>query len=150
MKRIAIIIAALLLSVTAFAQVGRYKNMNLLYPGYSLKLDTATGELWAVHYDDEEEINIEEQILDRQSGNHKQVGRYELRRTKKIGTFQVFDTSSGNYVTVKWMPKDKDGVDIDQSIENTLITVVDHIRDALDSVKTSIVESRDEDKTEEL
>lgn len=148
MKRIAILIAALLIGVTAFAQVGRYKNLNLLFPGYSLKLDTATGELWAVHYDDDAEVNIEEQILEKQSHNHKQVGRYELRRTKKIGTFQVFDTSSGNYVTVKWKPKDKDGVEIDQSIENTILNVVDHLRDALDSVKTSIVESREEEETE--
>lgn len=149
MKKIAILLAALLISVTAFAQVGRYKNLNLLFPGYSLKLDTATGELWAVHYDDEAEVNIEEQILDKQSHNHKQVGRYELRRTKKVGTFQVFDTSDGKYVTVKWKPKDKNGTDIDQSIENTLITVVDHLKDALDSVRTSIGKIAEEEFLEE-
>lgn len=146
MKKIAILLAALLISVTAFAQVGRYKNLNLFFPGYSLKLDTATGELWAVHYDDEAEVNIEEQILDKQSHNQKQVGRYEIRRTKKVGTFQVFDTSDGKYVTVKWKPKDKNGVEIDQSIENTLINVVDHLKDALDSVRTSIGKIADEEE----
>ena len=150
MKKIAILLAALLISVTAFAQVGRYKNLNLFFPGYSLKLDTATGELWAVHYDDEAEVNIEEQILDKQSHNQKQVGRYEIRRTKKVGTFQVFDTSDGKYVTVKWKPKDKNGNDIDQSIENTLITVVDHLKDALDSVRTSIGKIADEEAEEEF
>lgn len=146
MKKFAILLAAILISVTAFAQVGRYKNLNLFFPGYSLKLDTATGELWAVHYDDEAEVNIEEQILDKQSHNQKQVGRYEIRRTKKVGTFQVFDTSDGKYVTVKWKPKDKNGVEIDQSIENTLITVVDHLKDALDSVRTSIGKIAEEEE----
>ena len=66
MKRIALLITALLVSLTAFAQVGRYKNINLLYPGYSFKFDTATGELWVVHYENEAEIIMEEEISPKQ------------------------------------------------------------------------------------
>lgn len=52
-----------------------------------------------------------------------QVGRYELRRTNHIGTYQIFDTSSGHYTTVKWAPTnkngDKVGIDIDSLVSNT-------------------------------
>ncbi|MBR5063905.1 MAG: hypothetical protein IKX05_04225, partial [Bacteroidales bacterium] len=95
MKKIAVILLALVLALPAFAQVGRYKNIKLLYPGYSLKLDTATGELSAIHYDNETEATIEEVISQKLSNNHRQIGRYEFRRTGHVGTYQIFDTSTG-------------------------------------------------------
>lgn len=122
MKRLLFIFLAIVLTVPAFAQVGRYKNIRIWYPGYSLKLDTATGELWAVHYDKELDKTIEEVISGKQSNNHRQIGRYEFRRTGQIGTYQVFDTSSGEYTTVKWKPRNKDGeevgIDVDSLIYN--------------------------------
>ena len=138
MKRIAIALAALLIAITASAQVGRYKSIKIFYPGYSFKLDTATGELWAVHYDNDAEVNIEEQILSKQSHNKNQTGRYEFRRTRQIGTYQVFDTSTGDYITVKWKPKNKDGEDIDQEIENTVSNVMDHLINALDNTRNHL------------
>ncbi len=122
MKRIVLILLAILLTLPVFAQVGRYKNIRVWYPGYSLKLDTATGELSAVHYDSKQEKTIEEVISKKLSHKQRQIGRYELRRTKQIGTYQIFDTSSGNYTTVKWTPKNKDGenvgVDVDSLLKN--------------------------------
>jgi len=41
MKRFLIIALALILTLPAFAQVGRYKDIKVLYPGYTLKFDTA-------------------------------------------------------------------------------------------------------------
>ena len=122
MKKIVIIILAILFSLPAFAQVGRYKNIRLMYPGYYLKLDTATGELSAIHYDKEVDKTLEEIISKKQSHNQRQMGRYELRRTNHIGTYQIFDTSSGNYTTVKWAPTRKNGekvgIDIDSLVSN--------------------------------
>ena len=43
MKRFVILLLAILVASPVFAQVGRYKNIKVMYPGYSLKLDTATG-----------------------------------------------------------------------------------------------------------
>ena len=122
MKRIVIILLAVMLSLPAFAQVGRYKNIRIWYPGYSLKLDTATGELSAVHYDAEQEKTLEEVISKKLSHNHRQIGRYEFRRTNHIGIYQIFDTTSGKFTTVKWTPKNKDGenigVDLDSLMKN--------------------------------
>lgn len=122
MKKIAVILLALVLALPAFAQVGRYKNIKLLYPGYSLKLDTATGELSAIHFDNDTETTIEEVISQKLSNNHRQIGRYEFRRTGHVGTYQIFDTSTGEYTTVKWNPVNKDGekvgVDLDSLISN--------------------------------
>ena len=122
MKKLVFILLALMLTLPAIAQVGRYKNIRVWYPGYSLKLDTATGELSAVHYDKDQDKMLEEVISKKLSHNQRQIGRYELRRTKQIGTYQIFDTSSGKYTTVKWAPKNKDGenlgVDIDSLMKN--------------------------------
>ena len=122
MKKILIIILAILFTLPAFAKVGRYKNIKLMYPGYYLKLDTATGELSAIHYDKELDKTLEEIISPKQSHNQRQIGRYELRRTNHIGTYQIFDTSSGNYTTVKWAPTmkngEKVGIDIDSLVSN--------------------------------
>ena len=122
MKRLILILLAIVLTLPAFAQVGRYKNIRVWYPGYSLKLDTATGELSAVHYDKEQDKTLEEVISKKLSHNHRQIGRYEFRRTNHIGTYQIFDTTSGKYTTVKWAPNNKDGenigVDIDSLMKN--------------------------------
>ena len=113
MKKLIFILLALILTLPAFAQVGRYKSIRVWYPGYSLKLDTATGELSAVHYDKELEQTLEEVVSKKLSHNQRQIGRYEFRRTRQIGTYQIFDTSSGKYTTVKWAPKNKDGAEAD-------------------------------------
>ena len=122
MKRFVLILLAIALTLPAFAQVGRFKNIRVWYPGYSLKLDTATGELSAIHYDKDLEQTLEEVISKKLSHNQRQIGRYEVRRTRQIGTYQIFDTSSGKYTTVKWAPKNKDGenlgIDIDSLMKN--------------------------------
>ena len=122
MKRFVLILLAIALTLPAFAQVGRVKNIRVWYPGYSLKLDTATGELSAIHYDKDLEQTLEEVISKKLSHNQRQIGRYEFRRTRQIGTYQIFDTSSGKYTTVKWAPKNKDGenlgIDIDSLMKN--------------------------------
>lgn len=138
MRKVLTLILAIFLVLPVYAQVGRYKNIKLLYPGYSLKLDTATGELSAVHFDDETEKTIEETLLKKQSHNARQVGRYELRRTKRLGTYQVFDTSSGEYITVKWTPKGKNGEPIDANIDSALSTVSDGLKRMLKSLEEGI------------
>ena len=50
MKRYLILALALILTLPAFAQVGRYKDIKVLYPGYTLKFDTATGEYTTVKW----------------------------------------------------------------------------------------------------
>ena len=122
MKKLVLMILAIMFTLPAFAQVGRYKNIRIWYPGYSLKLDTATGELSAVHYDKELDQTLDEVISRKLSHNHRQIGRYEFRRTRQIGTYQIFDTASGKYTTVKWAPKNKDGekigVEVDSLMKN--------------------------------
>ena len=86
MKRIIILLTALLIAVTAVAQVGRYQNIRVLYPGYSLR----------------------------------------------------FDTSTGKYTTVKWTPVDKDGKEIEASIDTALANAKDKLRKALKSLEESL------------
>ncbi|MBO4719585.1 MAG: TonB family protein [Prevotella sp.] len=111
MKRITLLIAALLITIASFAQVGRFKNIPTLYSGYSLKLDTATGALSAVHYDNATGDVSEEVISAKKSSDVKQVGRYEFRRTEYIGTYVIFDSATGKYTNVKWQPKRKESTD---------------------------------------
>lgn len=143
MKRLVIIILALLLAIPSFAQVGRYKNYKTIYPGYSLKLDSATGELTAVHFDKETDAMVEEIISQRQSHNTHQVDRYEFRRTNRIGTFQIFDTSTGKYTTVKWAPKGLDGEEIKVGIDSAVSQAAEGIRRLLRELEESL------DKTQE-
>lgn len=128
MKRILILLLALVLCAPVQAQVGRFKHIKVLYPGYSLKLDTATGELSAVHYDTESDMHWEEVISPKQSHNHRQIGRYEFRRTRKVGTYQIFDTATGTYTTVKWRPTDKDGKEIEVQVDSAMTTMVDGLK----------------------
>lgn len=67
-----------------------------------------------------------------------QVGRYEFRRLRQLGTYQIFDTSTGKYTTVKWTPVDKDGKEIEASIDTAFANAKDKIRKALKSLEESL------------
>lgn len=138
MKRILILTIAFVLSLPVFAQVGRYKNIKVMYPGYSLKLDTATGELSAVHYDNDSDLIFEEVISEKQSRNQRQIGRYEFRRTRYIGTYEIFDTATGNYTTVKWRPKDSTGKEIEADIDTAVSNALDGIKKFLKGLEESL------------
>lgn len=143
MKKLIIILLTLLLTLPVFAQVGRYKNIRVWYPGYSLKLDTATGELCAVHYDAEQEKTLEEVISKKLSHNQRQIGRYEFRRTRQIGTYQIFDTSTGKYTTVKWTPKNKDGENIGVDIDSLLKNAGDGIKRFLKELEEDLEKTKE-------
>jgi len=145
MKRIIVIIAAILLAIPAIAQVGRYKNIKTVYPGYTLKFDTATAELTVMHFDDETGSIQETVISKKQSHSHKQVGRYEFRRSARVATYQIFDTSTGEYTTVKWSPEGYDYESMDMQIDTLVSRTVDGIKrllkgleEGLDKIGTSI------------
>lgn len=143
MKKLITILLALLLTLPVFAQVGRYKNIRVWYPGYSLKLDTATGELCAVHYDAEQEKTLEEVISKKLSHNQRQIGRYEFRRTRQIGTYQIFDTSSGKYTTVKWTPKNKDGENIGVDLDSLMKNAGDGIKRFLKELEEDLEKTKE-------
>jgi hypothetical protein len=143
MKKIVLILLALLLTLPVFAQVGRYKNIRVWYPGYSLKLDTATGELCAVHYDAEQEKTLEEVISKKLSHNQRQIGRYEFRRTRQIGTYQIFDTSTGKYTTVKWTPKNKDGENIGVDLDSLMKNAGDGIKRFLKELEEDLEKAKE-------
>jgi len=143
MKKIVLILLALLLTLPVFAQVGRYKNIRVWYPGYSLKLDTATGELCAVHYDAEQEKTLEEVISKKLSHNQRQIGRYEFRRTRQIGTYQIFDTSTGKYTTVKWTPKNKDGENIGVDLDSLMKNAGDGIKRFLKELEEDLEKTKE-------
>ena len=143
MKKLITILLTLLLTLPVFAQVGRYKNIRVWYPGYSLKLDTATGELCAVHHDTEQEKTLEEVISKKLSHNQRQIGRYEFRRTRQIGTYQIFDTSSGKYTTVKWTPKNKDGENIGVDLDSLLKNAGDGIKRFLKDLEEDLEKTRE-------
>ena len=138
MKRLLILLTVLLVAVSASAQVGRFKNIRVFYPGYSLKLDTSTGELSAVHYDTDQDATLEAVISPKQSRNQHQIGRYEFRRTRQLGTYQIFDTATGKYTTVKWKPVDKDGREIDERIDTAISSGIEKIRKAFKSLEESL------------
>lgn len=50
MKKILTLLLIIALSLPAAAQVGRYKSLKTIYPGYSLKFDTSTGEYTTVKW----------------------------------------------------------------------------------------------------
>ena len=143
MKKLITILLALLLTLPVFAQVGRYKNIRVWYPGYSLKLDTATGELCAVHYDAEQEKTLEEVISKKLSHNQRQIGRYEFRRTRQIGTYQIFDTSTGKFTTVKWTPKNKDGENIGVDLDSLMKNAGDGIKRFLKELEEDLEKTKE-------
>jgi hypothetical protein len=138
MKKIIVIIAAIVLTVPAFAQVGRYKNIKTVYPGYTLKFDTSTAELTALHFDDETGSIQETVISKKQSHSHKQVGRYEFRRSARVATYQIFDTSTGEYTTVKWSPEGYDYDSMDMKIDTLVSRTVDGIKRLLKGLEEGI------------
>ena len=143
MKRIVLIVLAALLTLPVFAQVGRYKNIKTWYPGYSLKFDTATGELFAIHYDNEADMTFEVVVSPKQSHNHHQVGRYEFRRTRHIGTYQIFDTSSGDYISVKWIPKDSEGNNIGIDVDSLVNSAGEGIKNLLRLMEEGLEKARE-------
>lgn len=143
MKKAVIIILAVLLALPAFAQVGRYKNIKTWYPGYSLKFDTATGELSAIHYDNNEEMTFEAVISPKLSHNSHQTGRYEFRRTRHIGTYQIFDTSSGEYTTVKWIPKDSEGNNITVDVDSLINSAGEGLKNLLKLMEEGLEKARE-------
>lgn len=147
MKRILILVIALVLTLPAFAQVGRYKNIKLMYPGYSLKLDTATGELKAVHRPSKADYSLETVISKRQSNNAKEIGRYEFRRTRTPGTYQIFDTATGEYTTLKWKPEDKKGKEIGEKIDTVVNDAVQGVKKVFKDIGEGFDKKKQKDTT---
>lgn len=131
MKRFLILALSLILTLPAFAQVGRYKDIKVLYPGYTLKFDTATGELTAVRYDNDTDKVSEEVIQKKLSHDRSQIGRYEFRRMRRVGTYQIFDTATGEYTTVKWKPLDKNGKEVEADIDTAVNNAVESMKKIL-------------------
>lgn len=137
MKKILIVLLVLSFALPAMAQVGRYKSLKTIYPGYSLKFDTATGELAVMSLDEETGIMKEEIISEKKSHGHK-VGRYELRRSVRIASYQIFDTSTGEYTTVKWAPKEYDAEKIGGQVDTAVSKTIDKIKHLLRGLEESL------------
>jgi hypothetical protein len=137
MKKILTLLLILALSIPAAAQVGRYKSLKTIYPGYSLKFDTASGELTAMRLDEETGIMKEEIISEKQSHGNK-VGRYELRRSARLSTYQIFDTSTGEYTTVKWAPKEYETDKIGDQVDTAVSKTIDKIKRLLRGLEESL------------
>ena len=138
MKKIIVIIAAIIMALPASAQVGRFKNIKTVYPGYTLKFDTATAELTVMHFDDETGTIDETIISKKQSHSHKQVGRYEFRRSARVATYQIFDTSTGEYTTVKWSPEGYDYESVDNQLDTLVSRTVDGIKRLLKGLEEGL------------
>ena len=138
MKKIIVIIAAIIMALPAFAQVGRFKNIKTVYPGYTLKFDTATAELTVMHFDDETGSIQEAVISPKKTHNHKQVGRYEFRRGARVATYQIFDTSTGEYTTVKWSPEGYDYDSMEMQIDTLVSRTVDGIKRLLKGLEEGV------------
>ncbi len=138
MKRFLILALSLILTLPAFAQVGRYKDIKVLYPGYTLKFDTATGELTAVRYDNDTDKVFEEVIQKKLSHDRSQIGRYEFRRMRRLGTYQIFDTATGEYTTVKWKPLDKNGKEVEADIDTAVTNAVESMKKILKGLEDKL------------
>lgn len=137
MKKILTLLLIIALSLPATAQVGRYKSLKTIYPGYSLKFDTASGELAAMRLDEETGMMKEEIISEKQSHGNK-VGRYELRRSARLTTYQIFDTSTGEYTTVKWAPKEYEADKIGDQVDTVVSKTIDKIKCLLHGLEESL------------
>ena len=138
MKKIIVIIAAIVVTVPEFAQVGRFKNIKTVDPGDTLKFNTATAELTAMYFDDETGTIRETVISKKQSHSHKQVGRYEFRRSARVATYQIFDTSTGEYTTVKWSPEGYDYDSMEMQVDTLVSRTVDGIKRLLKGLEEGI------------
>ena len=137
MKKILTILLIIALSLPAAAQVGRYKSLKTIYPGYSLKFDTASGELAAMHLDEETGL-MKEEIISRRLSHGRKVGRYELRRGVRIASYQIFDTSTGEYTTVKWTPKEYEADRIGDQVDTAVSKTIDKIKRLLHGLEESL------------
>ena len=140
MKKILTILLIIALSLPAAAQVGRYKSIKTIYPGYSLKFDTASGELAAMHLDEETGV-MKEEIISRRLSHGRKVGRYELRRGVRIASYQIFDTSTGEYTTVKWTPKEYEADQIGGQVDTAITKTVEKIRQLLKGLEETLKEA---------
>ena len=138
MKRFLILALALVLTLPVFAQVGRYKDIKVLYPGYTLKFDTATAEVTAVRYDNDTDKVFEEVVSKKLSNDSSQIGRYDFRRTRRMGTYQIFDSVTGEYTTVKWKPLDNNGKEIEADIDTAVTNAVEKIKKILKGLEEKL------------
>ena len=138
MKRFLILALALILTLPVFAQVGRYKDIKVLYPGYTLKFDTATAEVTAVRYDNDTDKVFEEVVSKKLSNDSSQIGRYDFRRTRRMGTYQIFDSVTGEYTTVKWKPLDNNGKEIEADIDTAVTNAVEKIKKILKGLEEKL------------
>lgn len=138
MKRFLILALALILTLPAFAQVGRYKEIKVLYPGYTLKFDTATAEVTAVRYDNDIDKVFEEVVSKKLSNDSSQIGRYDFRRTRRMGTYQIFDSVTGEYTTVKWKPLDNNGKEIEADIDTAVTNAVESMKKILKGLEDKL------------
>lgn len=138
MKRFLILALALILTLPAFAQVGRYKEIKVLYPGYTLKFDTATAEVTAVRYDNDTDKVFEEVVSKKLSNDSSQIGRYDFRRTRRMGTYQIFDSVTGEYTTVKWKPLDNNGKEIEADIDTAVTNAVESMKKILKGLEDKL------------
>lgn len=124
MKRLFLILAAVMMAVSAMAQdqlqfndVNHETNTTLrykLYPTFNmwtyLKLDTQTGRVSMLQFsvngkENEGEIYVGIP-LEVYVGNEAKNGRYELYPTSNMWTFLMIDQFNGNTYHIQWSNKD--------------------------------------------
>ena len=88
-------------------------------------------------------MTFEAVVSPKQSHNHHQVGRYEFRRTRHIGTYQIFDTSSGDYISVKWIPKDSEGNNIGIDVDSLVNSAGEGIKNLLRLMEEGLEKARE-------
>lgn len=103
MKRL-LLFLVIFLSLPAFAQIGRYKSIPTEHYNYNLKLDTATGEVWSIHYRSADNTIEEKMVQDALSQETSQVGRYDLTATDSRNNYLLSDSATGKYVGIEWYP----------------------------------------------
>lgn len=94
----------ILLSLPAFAQIGRYKSIPTGHYNYTLKLDTATGAVWSVKFDSAKNATVEKKILEEKFKDYK-AGRFDLITTDTKDHYLLLDSSTGKYTILDWQPE---------------------------------------------
>ena len=94
----------ILLSLPAFAQIGRYKSIPTGHYNYTLKLDTATGAVWSVKFDSAKNATVEKKILAEKFKDYK-AGRFDLITTDTRDHYLLLDSSTGKYTILDWQPE---------------------------------------------